>query len=482
MKELIIYNSMKRQKEVFKPLQAGKVKMYVCGMTVYDYSHLGHARAILTFDMIFRHLKYLGYDVTFVRNFTDIDDKIITRANEQGIDYKELSEKFIEAFHVDTKNLGTQMPTVEPKATEHMNEIITLIESLIEKGVAYEVDGDVFYSVRKFEGYGKLSGKNIEDLEVGARVDVFDVKEDPLDFALWKSAKPDEPSWESPWGQGRPGWHIECSAMSMKHLGESFDIHGGGRDLIFPHHENEIAQSEACTHKEFAKFWIHNGFVNINAEKMSKSLNNFLTIREILETTPAEVIRLFILSSHYRSPIDYTEQNINNAFASLERFYQTKKRVDESLTNDQAKDSALIEKAKKSLEDFDLAMNDDFNTAKVIGATFELVRDVNKTLDAENALSENFKQLFHKYVNTVHQVLNIFGSDAKSYFEDLKNKNLKNKTITPEQIEDLIAQRKQARTDKNWARADEIRDLLLKDNIVLKDNADGVTTWSVVQS
>lgn len=479
MTQLKIYNSMSRQKEDFKPLEEGKVKMYVCGVTVYDYCHLGHARALITFDMIYRYLMHAGYDVLFVRNFTDIDDKIINRSNELGIDYKELTEKFITAFHEDTNNLKLKNPSVEPKATEHIQEIIDIVKSLEEKEIAYQAGNDVFFSVRKFEEYGKLSGKNIEDLEVGARVDVMEQKKDPLDFALWKGAKPDEPSWDSPWGKGRPGWHIECSAMSMKYLSSSFDIHGGGRDLIFPHHENEIAQSEACTGNHFAKYWVHNGFVNINAEKMSKSLGNFLTIHELLEHIPAEALRLFILSSHYRSPIDYTEKNIENALSGLERFYQTKQRVVEAGVNASAEDGALQEKLNEASVSFTEAMNDDFNTAKVIGQVFELVREINKKLDKSKNLSQTFIDGFNSYIRNIDDVLNLFGMDPEAYFKEVKDKTLGSNNVDASEVESLIQKRKEARQNKDWKLADEVRDQLASMGVQLKDNPDGTTTWSV---
>ncbi|MGB7630580.1 MAG: cysteine--tRNA ligase, partial [Candidatus Deferrimicrobium sp.] len=315
---LSVFNTMGNRKEPFVPLVPGKVRMYVCGVTVYDLCHIGHARANVAFDIIVRYLRYAGYDVTYIRNFTDIDDKIIRRAAQEGSDYLAVSTKYIRAFHEDFDRLGLLRPDVEPKATEHLPEIVALVARLVREGQAYEVGGDVYYSVKGFPGYGKLSGKNVEDLRVGARVDVDERKNDPLDFALWKASKPGEPAWESPWGPGRPGWHIECSAMSMKHLGETFDIHGGGKDLVFPHHENEIAQSEAATGKPFARYWLHNGFVNINNEKMSKSLGNFFTLRDVLAQVKPEVLRFFLASSHYRSPIDYSDQSLIEAKAGLD--------------------------------------------------------------------------------------------------------------------------------------------------------------------
>ncbi|MBU0505180.1 MAG: cysteine--tRNA ligase [bacterium] len=476
-----IYNTQTRKKEEFTPIQEGKVKMYACGLTVYDYAHIGHARQQVTYDVISRYFKYRGYDVTYVRNITDIDDKIIKRANEQGIPYTELTEKFIKAFHSDVQALGLQTPTHEPRATEHIAEIIELIEKLIQNGLAYQVDNDVFYSVRSFKGYGKLSGKNIEDLESGARVDVMEKKKDPLDFALWKSAKPDEPKWASPWGEGRPGWHIECSVMSMKYLGETFDIHGGGRDLIFPHHENELAQSEGATKKPFVKYWVHNGFLNIDAEKMSKSLGNFLTIRDILKQFHPEVIRYFILTTHYRSPLDYTDQNVTNAQASLERFYTTQERLNTFVSAGQTPDKAqdVSDKLATFKEEFLASMDDDFNTAKVIGQVFEWVRFWNKALDENTASVSNVKN-YLEIMADIHSVFGIFSSDTNNFLAALKEKAISDNELSEQDIQKLIVERKEAKKNKNFKRADEIRDELLAKGIQLKDLPDGTTTWSAV--
>lgn len=480
---LQIYNTLTRQKEEFKPITPGKVKMYVCGVTVYDYCHIGHARCYVTFDMIFRSLKYLGFDVTYVRNFTDVDDKIINRANEQGVTCSEVTEKFIRTFHDDMMALGVQSPTIEPKATEHIPEMIQIIAKLESKGIAYQAGGDVFYAVRKFDGYGKLSGKNIEDLEAGARVDVMESKKDPLDFALWKSAKPGEPKWPSPWGEGRPGWHIECSAMSMKHLSETFDIHGGGRDLIFPHHENEIAQSEACNAKPFAGYWVHNGFVNINAEKMSKSLNNFLTIRDVTQHFPAEVLRMFILSAHYRSPLDYTEQNLAQALSGLERYYETKRRLEElvgKLGSDATDcDAGILAHVERLKSDFDEAIRDDFNTAKVVGTIFEIVRDWNRLLDEGRPVSKACLETFFARIRDIHAVLGLFGSDSAAFFADLKSKALGRKGIDAAEIEAQIVRRREARKNKDFKLSDQIRDELKARGVGLKDNPDGTTSWTI---
>ncbi|MBF0103794.1 MAG: cysteine--tRNA ligase [Deltaproteobacteria bacterium] len=475
-----IYNTLTRKKEDLIPLEAGRVKMYACGITVYDFCHLGHARALLTYDIIARYLKYKGYQVLFVRNITDIDDKIINRANERGIDYRDLTKQYIGYFYEDTNTLGLLRPDHEPRATDCIAEIIALVQGLIDKDLAYNVHGDVFYAVRKFKGYGKLSGKNIEELSSGARVDVNEAKRDPLDFALWKAAKLNEPSWDSPWGKGRPGWHIECSAMSMKYLSATFDIHGGGRDLIFPHHENEIAQSEGFTDKPFARYWFHNGFVNINTEKMSKSLGNFKTIRDILQKFPAEVVRFFILSSHYRSPLDYTDQNIFDAVTSLERYYETKKRLKDYCAQglDPASPEKLGDKIAAFKNDFITSMDDDFNTAKVVGAVFEWVRVWNKLLDEGRALCDDIR-VFFNVIEEIHQTLGMFGSDPDVFLTELKNKRVTQTAVSPESIEGLIAERQGARKGKNFKRSDEIRDELLKNGIVLKDHPDGTTSWTV---
>lgn len=482
---LKVYNTLSRRKEEFIPLdpQGKKVKMYVCGVTVYDYSHIGHARANVVFDLIGRYLKFKGYDLNFVRNFTDVDDKIIKRANELKISCEELTQKFIDAFHEDMKSLGNVDVNLEPKATEHIPEMIQIIEKLIEKGMAYASKGDVFYRVRNFKDYGKLSGKNIEDLESGARVEVNEVKTDPLDFALWKSAKPGEPSWDSPWGKGRPGWHIECSAMSMKYLGETFDIHGGGRDLIFPHHENEIAQSEGCSGKNFVKYWLHNGFVNINTEKMSKSLGNFFTIQEVLKKFDWEVVRAFLLSVHYRSPIDFSDQNLQDSFQALERFYLTVKRAQEFL-----KDNKVVQAQTPAseidslLEEFEKAMDDDFNTAKVVGSLFEAVRVINKSLDSRDPSAALLCDSFLRTLEKTYSVLGCYGTDATGFFTRNHQKAISKTGIDEAQILSLIAERKEARKNKNFKRSDEIRDELLAQNIVLKDKPDGTTEWSVKNS
>lgn len=479
---LQIYNTLTRKKEEFVPLNPGRVGMYVCGVTVYDYCHLGHARALVNFDVIYRYLKYKGFAVTYVRNFTDVDDKIINKANQEKIAWNQVSEKYIQAFNEDVGSLAVEKPTVEPKATEHIPEMGAIIAQLLKKDYAYVTGGDVFYSVRKKLDYGKLSGKKIEELEVGARIEVQESKKDPLDFALWKSSKPGEPAWPTAWGEGRPGWHIECSAMSMKYLGETFDIHGGGRDLSFPHHENEIAQSEAANGKPFARYWVHNGFVNINTEKMSKSLGNFLTIRELLKSYHPEVIRLFILSAHYRSPLDYTEQNMAQARTSLNRWYATLKRVCEAYKASWPvkDDPMLTQKINDLKNEFTLAMDDDFNTAKVTGLLLELSREWNRVLDKKQILGKEIYELFLSNILEINEFLGIFGGDFSSYIQQETGRILQSLNLTAESIELQIIERRNAKQNKDYKKADEIRNQLTSKGVQLKDNPDGVTTWSVL--
>ncbi|MGD9230284.1 MAG: cysteine--tRNA ligase, partial [Desulfobacterales bacterium] len=374
---LRVFNTLGGKKERFEPLKPGRVRMYVCGPTVYDDCHIGHARSVVVFDVIARYLKAKGYDVTYVRNFTDVDDKIIDKANQLGMDWKAVAEKYITEFYRDMDALNVERATIEPKATEHINQILKFVEKLIQKGFAYRINGDVYYSVEKFKEYGKLSGRRLEDMEAGARVDIDERKRNPFDFVLWKSSKPGEPAWESPWGMGRPGWHIECSAMSNEYLGETFDIHGGGKDLCFPHHENEIAQSESVSEKLFVKYWIHNGFVNINHEKMSKSLGNFLMIKDVLKKYHPETVRLFLLSNHYRSPIDFTDQALDEARKGLDKMYALLLRVDNIMGVESTQDI----KSGDFWQQFCEAMDDDFNSARGIGIIFDMVRKVNRMLD-----------------------------------------------------------------------------------------------------
>ncbi len=484
---LQIYNTLTRKKEEFKPLNPPKVGMYVCGVTVYDYCHLGHARALINFDVIYRYLQQKGYQVTFVRNYTDVDDKIIKRAQEKGVPWNQISETFIAAFDEDMKSLGNIKPTIEPKATENMEEIEKIISGLIDKGYAYKAGDDVFFSVRKKADYGKLSGKKIDELESGSRIEIHEDKKDPLDFALWKSSKPGEPQWESPWGPGRPGWHIECSAMGMRYLGETFDIHGGGRDLSFPHHENEIAQSESYSGKPFARYWIHNGFVNINAEKMSKSLGNFMTIRDILKLYHPEVIRLFILSAHYRSSLDYTEQNIRASKQSLERWYTTLDRIQAQCGNGDEK--ASLTPAEKELQartqdlskGYEEAMDDDFNTAKVCGLLFDLAREWNRILDAqEGKVHPSICHSFLEQLSKIFNVFGIFGGKPQEFLKEQGGLSLSKGSLAAEGIEEKIRQRNIARAAKNWGEADSIRKELEAAGVKIKDHPDGTTTWSVV--
>ncbi|CAN8139105.1 cysteine--tRNA ligase [uncultured Thiomicrorhabdus sp.] len=453
---LQIYNTETRQKELFTPIHENKVGIYVCGVTVYDLCHIGHARVMVVFDTVVRHLRALGYDVTYVRNITDIDDKIIKRALENNESIQSLTERMIAEMHADETAMNVLRPDMEPKATEHMDEIKHMIQALIDKGFAYPAsNGDVYFKVKAFENYGRLSGKNLEDLEAGARVDVNEVKQDPMDFVLWKASKENEPAWESNWGGGRPGWHIECSAMSTKCLGNHFDIHGGGMDLSFPHHENEIAQSECATGEHYVNTWMHCGFVRIDDEKMSKSLNNFFTIREVLKLYHPEVIRYFLLASHYRSPVNYSEENLEVAKASVGRLYSALQEVEIGV----AATDTHFEK------DFIAVMNDDFNTPKAMAVLFELAKEVNKTKDAGLA------GLLVKLANQI----GLLEQEVDTFFKLQPSDS----DLDEMQIEALIEERKQARVNKDFARSDEIRDQLKEQGIELLDSAEG-TTWRKV--
>ncbi len=459
---LEIYNSLTREKVPFVPIEPGRVRMYVCGMTVYDLCHLGHARVMVVFDVVYRYLRALGLEVTYIRNITDIDDKIIRRAEERGEPIGDLTERFITAMHEDAEALGILPPTQEPRATAHMDEILEMIETLIAKGHAYRADnGDVYYSVGSFEGYGKLSGKDPADLRAGARVEVGEAKRDPLDFALWKAAKPGEPAWASPWGPGRPGWHIECSAMSTCALGNHFDIHGGGADLQFPHHENEIAQSEGATGEPFVNLWMHNGFVRVNEEKMSKSLGNFFTVREILERYRPEEVRYFILTSHYRSPLNYDDEHLDNARGALTRFYTALRGLP---------GSPRPEGTDTFRERFNAAMDDDFNTPEALAVLFDLVREINRVREDDPpraaALGAELRAL--------GGILGILQADPEAY---LRGEGLASAGgLADAEIEGLIAERIAARKARDWSRADAIRDRLAAAGILLEDTPAG-TTW-----
>ncbi len=471
-----IYNSLNRRKEEFIPIEPGKIGIYACGVTVYDLCHIGHARSLVVFDVIYRYLKYRGYDVTFVRNFTDIDDKIINRSNERGVSWKALAEQYIDEFYVDMDKLGLLRPTYEPRATDHIEEIINLVRQLEEKGMAYAVDGDVYYRLQRFKGYGKLSGKNIDDLLSGARVEVDDRKESPLDFALWKKSKAGEPSWPSPWGEGRPGWHIECSAMSQKLLGDTFDIHGGGKDLIFPHHENEIAQSEGASGKPLANFWVHNGFVNIDQEKMSKSLGNFLTIRELLEDCHPEVLRFFVVSSHYRSPIDFSPENVTVAATGLERLYQSLDRLLQTAAGVTAAASSMDDKIELWRQEFIRVMDDDFNSAAACAVLFDVSKEVNRWLDDSTACQEDKPQAAYRIAQFLREVGATLGLLQEEPQAFLQRSGSTDSELAPAAIETLIDERNVARKERNWAEADRIRELLDEQGIIVKDSAEG-TRW-----
>ena len=457
-----IFNTLSRSKEDFVPVDPNEVKIYACGPTVYNYIHIGNARPLCVFDVLRRYMEYRGYNVKFVQNFTDVDDKIIKRANEENSTFEEISKKYIDEFWIDAHGLNFKDATVHPKATENIDEIIEIIKSLEEKGYAYAVDGDVYYRTLKFKGYGKLSHQPIDDLQSGARIAVGEKKEDPLDFALWKAAKEGEPYWDSPWGKGRPGWHIECSAMNKRYLGNTIDIHCGGQDLIFPHHENEIAQSEAANDAMFSKYWMHNGYINVDNVKMSKSLGNFKTVREIADVYGYEVIRYFLISSHYRSPINYNLEIIEQCKSALERLYNCRESLDFAVKNasaDIADDEEIIKLIDSRKEQFITAMDDDLNTADGIAAIFDLVSDINTKIinkDVSKNVCTAAADMFDELTGVLGLVYN-----RKSNSLD-------------EEIEKLIEERQQARANKDWATADRIRDELKAQGITLKDTPQGV--------
>lgn len=461
-----IFNTMTAKKEEFVPMDKNEVKIYACGPTVYNYIHIGNARPLCVFDVLRRYLEYRGYNVKFVQNFTDIDDKIIKRANEEGTTYDVISKKYIEEFWTDANGLNFKKATVHPKATENIDEIIKLISTLVEKGYAYQAENDVYFRTLKFKEYGKLSHQPIEDLESGARIAIGEIKEDPLDFALWKGAKPGEPYWDSPWGKGRPGWHIECSAMNRKYLGNTIDIHCGGKDLVFPHHENEIAQSECANGCTFANYWMHNGYINVDNVKMSKSLGNFKTVREIANVYGYEVIRYFLISSHYRSPINYSLDIIEQCKSALERLYTCRDSLDFAIKNaaeeTKENDAELIAELDKRREQFITAMDDDLNTADGLAAIFELTKDINTKIldhDVSKAVCEHVAKLYDELCNVLGILYN------------------RNENTLDSDIEALVEKRQEARKNKDWATADKIRDELKAKGIILKDTPQGVT-WT----
>ena len=465
-----LYNTMTNKKEEFKPINEGKVGMYVCGVTVYDYTHIGHGRSSVAFDVIRRYFEYCGYDVTFVKNFTDVDDKIINRANENKELWSELALRFIKEHDEDMDSLYIKRPTYTPMATKYIEKMINYCERLIEKGNAYAVDGDVYFRVNSFKEYGKLSGRNLDDMMAGARVDVNDKKENPLDFALWKGAKEGEPFWESPWGKGRPGWHIECSVMSEAILGSSIDIHGGGQDLIFPHHENEIAQSEAISCTTFANYWIHNGFVNINKEKMSKSLNNFFTIRDILKICHSEALRLLFLMTHYRQPLEYSEDKLKEATSALQRIYTFLDEVEHVQGSKKGKnmEKEICDMKEHFIKEFESAMSDDFNTPKAVAAIFEIVRIGNTVIASkpDNETAERLKDVTAFIFNIVSKVLGIMNHSAKDWY-------ISNLKVPLDEVESLIAKRAEARKNKDFALADSIRAELTEKGVEIIDTIEG---------
>jgi cysteinyl-tRNA synthetase len=486
---LHLFNTLSGRREAFESIEPNNVRMYVCGVTVYDYCHIGHARSALVFDVLRRYLEQRGYSVTFVKNFTDVDDKIIKRANEQRISCEAVTEKYIQAYYEDMGKLGIRRATEEPKATEHMGEIIRMTEALIRRELAYVVDGDVYFQVEQYPSYGRLSKRKLEDLQAGARVDVDERKRHPMDFALWKSSKPGEPSWPSPWGDGRPGWHIECSAMSIKHLGETFDIHGGGMDLIFPHHENEIAQSCGATGREFARYWVHNGFVQVNQEKMSKSLGNFFTIREIFEKSEwpepvtGEMLRYFLLSTHYHGPLDFSDHAIWEAKNALNGFYDLFNRLRESGDPDGRDHGSLDDAIDQARRMFVQAMDDDLNTPAAIAALQGLRSDVNKLM--EKGLSTPQRETIRNEFRSLGSTFGLFQSDIWQFSSTGSDKTSAaggavapvHSALTDHDVAQLLEERKEARRLKDYKRADEIRRSLAGHGIIIEDKPDGTTRW-----
>lgn len=458
-----IYNTLTNKKELFVPIEEGKIKIYVCGPTVYNYIHIGNARPLIVFDTVRKYFEYKNYDVQYVTNFTDVDDKIIRKANEEGVDYKEISDKYMKEFLIDSDGLNVKPATMYPKATEEIDGMIEMIETLIDKGYAYEVNGSVYFETKKFMSYGKLSNKNQEDLEAGARIAVDEEKRNPMDFVLWKPKKEGEPAWRSPWGEGRPGWHIECSVMAKRYLGDSIDIHAGGEDLVFPHHENEIAQSEAANGKGFSKYWMHNGFINVDNKKMSKSLGNFFTVREIVNEFSYDIIRFFMLNAHYRSQINFSRELIKAAANGLDRIQTGRKNLDYILENNTVdkyteKENILVDELAKYKTKFEAAMEDDFNTADAISVIFELVKFANKNTDYNSS-----KKFVNDIIILIDQLCDILGIKSKKCEE-----------LLDEDVNKLIEKRQQARKDRDFALADEIRDELKDKGIILEDTREGV--------
>ena len=482
-----IFNDMDMQLEEFQPIEPGKVKMYACGPTVYNYIHVGNARPIVIFDVLRRYLEYRGYEVTFVQNFTDVDDKIIKRANEEGVTSDQIAEKYIAEYWKDVTALGVRPATVHPKATENIGPIIKIIKTLVEKGYAYEVNGDVYYRTLKFTGYGKLSHQPIEDLQSGARIDVNDVKENPLDFALWKAAKPGEPSWNSPWGAGRPGWHIECSAMSEKYIPLPLDIHGGGLDLIFPHHENEIAQTEAALGKPLANIWMHNGFVQVDSEKMSKSLGNFKTIRDILESYLAETLRYFLAGKHYRSPIDFSLDNMDESERSQKRVYECLREVDKALARENWKPGAapaeLVEELKQQDQSFMDALEDDVNTAAAMGHLFNMVRIAGRVLeDKKLRNSEGGRDILKAFRDATAKwdtLLGLFAQKPEDFLASLREIRARRRGLDMNKVVELLRERQEARAAKDFARSDAARDELAALGVEVRDTPEG-PVWDII--
>ncbi len=483
---LRVYNTLSGSKDPFEPMVPGKVRMYVCGVTVYDYCHIGHARSALVFDVLRRYLEYSGFAVEFAKNFTDVDDKIIKRANEQGVSCEHVTTTYIQAYYEDMEKLGVRRATLEPRATEHIADIVALVDTLLAKGMAYRVEGDVYFQVDRYPVYGRLSRRKVEDLQAGARVDVDERKRHPMDFALWKGSKPGEPSWDSPWGPGRPGWHIECSAMAMRHLGETFDIHGGGMDLIFPHHENEIAQSCGATGKEFARYWVHNGFVQINQEKMSKSLGNFFTIREIFQKSEwpdmitGEMLRYFLLSTHYRSPLDFSDQSLAEAKNALNGFYDLFARLKESAPAQGAADQQMREATHRMRQAFVEAMDDDLNTPNAVAVLQKLRGEVNKALEV--GLSDELRRVIRQEFRSLGAVLGLLQPDDWQ-FKSQRQQGVSGATGAPmtslsdEEIAHKIAARLAAKQAKNYKLADQLRAELSSHGITIEDRPDGTSRW-----